>query len=207
VLSVLLRFTASDYHLGIFWSLCCLSFFGLQLLITTLVSFGHCVVCPSSVYSFYPSGDQKPSTEEGQTTQWPKDTQVVIRSRKPKKDRQHNDQKSFFGLQLLITTLVSFGHCVVCPSSVYGFWLPLGYLLVIVLSVLLRFTASDYHLGIFWSLCCLSFFGLQLLITTLVSFGHCVVCPSSVYWWSEAVNRRRTDNTMTKRYPGGNQKL
>jgi hypothetical protein len=160
------------------------------------------------------------TAEEGQTTQWPKDTKVVIRSCKPKKDRQHNDQNipkwwseavnrrrtdntivilrftasdynlgifwslcclSFFGLQLLITTWVSFGHCVVCPSSVYSFWLPLWYLLVIVLSVLLRFTASDYHLGIFWSLCCLSFFGLRLLITTWVYFGHCVVCPSSVY--------------------------
>jgi hypothetical protein len=34
----------------------------------------------------------------------------------------------------------SFGHCVVCSSSIYGFWLPLWYLLAIVLSVLLRFT-------------------------------------------------------------------
>jgi hypothetical protein len=176
VLSVLLRFTASDYHLGIFWSMCCLSFFGLQLLITTWVSFGHCVVCPSSVYSFWlPPGYLLvivlSVTEEGQTTQWPKDTQVVIRSCKPKKDRQHNDQnipkwwseavnrRRTDNTMLLITTWVSFGHCVVCPSSVYSFWLPLGYLLVIVLSVLLRFTASDYHLGIFWSLCCLSFFG------------------------------------------------
>ena len=67
-----------------------------------------------------------------------------------------------FDLRLLITPLVSFGHCVVCPS-IYGFWLPLWYLLVIVLSVL-RFTASDYTIGIFWSLCCLSF-DLRLLTT------------------------------------------
>ena len=49
----------------------------------------------------------------------------------------------------------SFVHCVVCSSSRYGFWLPLWYLLAMVLSVL------------------------RLLITPLLSFGHGVVCPSS----------------------------
>ena len=33
-----------------------------------------------------------------------------------------------------------FAHYFVCPSSIYGFWLPLWYL---------RFTASDYPFGIF----------------------------------------------------------
>ena len=62
----------------------------------------------------------------------------------------------------------SFGHCVVCSSSIYGFWLPLYsgdllcyvyvlyiavcpfvlFLLAIVLSVL-RFLDSDYPFGIF----------------------------------------------------------
>ena len=45
--------------------------------------------------------------------------------------------------------LFSFGHCIVCPSSIYAFWLPLWYLLAIVLSALLRFTDSDYPFGIF----------------------------------------------------------
>ena len=174
VLYVLLWFTASDYPFGIFWPLCCMSFFDLQLLITPLVSFGHCVVCPSLIYSFwlplwyllaivlyvllwftasdYPFG-----------IFWPLCCM------------------SFFDLQLLITPLVSFSHCVVCPSSIYSFWLPLWYLLAIVLYVLLWFTASDYPFGIFWPLCCMSFFDLQLLITPLVSFGHCVVCPSLIY--------------------------
>jgi hypothetical protein len=62
-------------------------------------------------------------------------------------------------LQILITSLVSFGHCIVCPS-IYGFWLPLWYVLAIVLSVLL-FTD---------------------LITSLVSFGHCIVCPIYGFW-------------------------
>ena len=75
----------------------------------------------------------------------------------------------------------SFGHCVVCSSSIYGFWLPLWYILAIVLSVLLRFTDSDYPFGIFWPLCCLFFFDLRILITPLVSFGHCAVCSSLIY--------------------------
>jgi hypothetical protein len=50
-----------------------------------------------------------------------------------------------FDMRILITPLVSFGHCVVC--SIYGFWLPLWYLLAIVLSV--RYTDSDYPFGIF----------------------------------------------------------
>jgi hypothetical protein len=47
----------------------------------------------------------------------------------------------FFDWRLLITSNVSFGHCIVC-SSIDGFWLPLWYLLVIVLSVL-RLTAIE----------------------------------------------------------------
>jgi hypothetical protein len=86
----------------------------------------------------------------------------------------------FFTLQILITCLVSIGHCVVCPS-LYRFWLPVWYLLVIVLSVL-RFTDSDYLFGIYWPLCCL-FFTLQILITCLISIGHCVVCPLLYRFW------------------------
>jgi hypothetical protein len=62
----------------------------------------------------------------------------------------------------------SFCHCIVCPSLIYGFWLHLWYLLAIVLSVPLWFTASDYTFGIFWPLYCLSLFGLRLLITPFV---------------------------------------
>ena len=69
-----------------------------------------------------------------------------------------------FNSRLLITiwylpTLLRpfcFGHCIVCPSLIYGFWLPFGIfklfsvlsVSVIVLSVL-WFTASDYPFGIF----------------------------------------------------------
>jgi hypothetical protein len=86
----------------------------------------------------------------------------------------------FCNLRLLIAPLVSFGHCVVCPV-IYGFWLPLWYLLDIAFSVL-WFTASDCPFGIFWPLCCLSC-DLRLLIAPLVSFGHCVVCPVIYGFW------------------------
>ena len=83
-------------------------------------------------------------------------------------------------LQLLIAPLISFGHCVICPS-IYSFWLPLWYLLVIVLSVP-PFRASDCPFDIFWSLFYLSLH-LQLLIAPLISFDHCVICPSIYSFW------------------------
>ena len=86
----------------------------------------------------------------------------------------------FFKIRLLITHLVSCDHCVLCPSS-YGFWLPICYLVIIVFSVL-RVTSSDYPFAILWPLCSLSF-ELRLLITHLVSCGHCVLCPSSYEFW------------------------
>ena len=81
--------------------------------------------------------------------------------------------------------MVSCGHCIVCPSSIYDFWLPLWYLKAVVLSVLPRLTTSDYPFGILWSLYFLSFLDLRLLITPLVSCGRCIVCPSSIndFWW------------------------
>jgi hypothetical protein len=47
---------------------------------------------------------------------------------------------------------------------IYSFWLCLWYLLAIVLTVLLWYTASGYAFGIFWPLYWLSSFHLQLLI-------------------------------------------
>jgi hypothetical protein len=89
----------------------------------------------------------------------------------------------FFDVRLLIASLVFFGHCVVY-STLYGFSLLLWYLLANVLSVLLRLTASHYFFGIFWPLHRLSFYALWLLITPLVSFGHCIVWPSTLYGFS-----------------------
>ena len=138
----------SDYTLGIFWPLCFLFFYDIQILITPLVSFGHlffydiqilitpllsfghCVVCSSMIYRFWlPLG-----------IIWP--LCCVF----------------FYDIPILIIPLVSFDHCVVCSSMIYRFWLHLWYILAIVLSVLLWYTDSDYPLGIFWPLCCLFFY-------------------------------------------------
>jgi hypothetical protein len=80
----------------------------------------------------------------------------------------------------LITSLVSFDYYVVCPLT-YSFWLPLWYLLTIMLFVL-WLTDSDYHCGIYWLLCCLCF-DLHLLITSLVSFDYYVVCLLTYSFW------------------------
>ena len=171
VLSVL-WFMDSDYPFGIFWPLCCLSFV-LSILITSLVSSGHCVVCPL-IYGFW-------------LPLWYHLTIVLSVLWFMDSDYPFGIFWPLcclsFDLCILITPLVSSGHCVVCPL-IYGFWLPLWYLLVIVLSVLWLMD-SDYPFGIFWPLCCLSF-DLWILITPLVSSGHCVVCPSDypfgIFW-------------------------
>ena len=59
---------------------------------------------------------------------------------------------------------VSFGHCAVCPSSIYGFWLPLWYL---------RYTDSDYPFGIL---------GIRILITPLVYLIHVLWLPLWYLW-------------------------
>jgi hypothetical protein len=81
-------------------------------------------------------------------------------------------------LRLLITTFVSFDHCLVFPT--YGFWLLHLYLLTTVLYFLL--TASDDHICIVWPLSCTSY--LRLLITTFVSFDHRLVLPTYGFWLS-----------------------
>ena len=159
VLYVLL--TASDYHICIFWPPSCT--FYLRLLITTFVSFDHCLVLPSYVfwlphlyllttvlYFLFRASDYHICIF------WPSSCISYLR--------------------LLITTFVSFDHCLVLPT--YGFWLPHLYLLTTVLYFLL--TASDYHICIFWPPSCT--FYLRLLITTFVSFDHCLVLPTYVFW-------------------------
>ena len=229
-------FRASDCPFDIFWSLFYLSLH-LQLLIAPLISFDHCVICPS-IYSFWLPFD----------IVW----SLCYLS---------------LHLQLLIAPLISFDHCVICPSiysfwlplwylliivlsvppftasdcpfdifwslwylslhlqfliapllylliivlsvpSIYNFWLPLRYLLVIVLSVP-PFITSDCPFDIFWSLCYLSLH-LQLLIATLISFGHCVIRPSIYSFWLPLwylLIIVLSVPPMSKRYQRGNQKL
>jgi hypothetical protein len=118
-----------------------------------------------------------------------------------KKNRQHNGQKKKYKrtnndllnihikLRSSNTNLTKNGGELRCSGRVSSSWS----------------TNFDYPFGIFWPLCCLFFFDIQILITPLVSFGHCVVCSSSIYrfwlplWYLLVIFRRRTDNTMVKR--------
>jgi hypothetical protein len=209
VLSVLTRFRTFDYPFGILWPLYCLSVLDLRLLIIPFVSCGHCIVfpssivCPSSINDFwlplwyleaivfsvlprftisdYPFG-----------ILWPLycmsflDFVLSVIPRFTTSDYPFGILwplccLSFLDLRLMIILFVSCCHCIVCPSSIYDFWLLLWYHVAILLSVLPRVTTSDYPFGILWPLYCLSFLDLRLMITHLVSCGHCIVCPSSIY--------------------------
>jgi hypothetical protein len=109
---------------------------------------------------------------------------------------------SFFHLRLLITPVVSCGHCIVSPSLTYSFWLPLWYLVAIALSLLLWFTASDYPCGILWPLHCFSFFDLWLLITPVLSCCHCIV-SSSLTLLLNCWKTIKMFEQVTEYYPAG----
>ena len=186
VFAVLLQLMPSDYPLVICWPLYRLSYFNVCLLITTLISFGHCIICPTLIYAFWlPYWYLLAIVSSVLLRCMPSDYPFGI--------FWPLYRLSYFDLCLLIIHSVSVGHCIVCPSSIDAFWLPLWYLLAIVSSVLLwfmpssirsvllRFMPSDYLFGICWPLYRLSYFDLCLLITHLVSFGHCIVCPTLIY--------------------------
>jgi hypothetical protein len=177
VSSVLLRFMPSAYHIGIFWPLYRLSDFDLCLLITPLLYVGHCIVCPTSINAFWLPLCYMLAIVSS----------VLLRfmlSDYPFGIFWPLYRLSYFDLCLLITSLLSFGHCIVCSTLIYAFWLSLGYLLAIVSSVHLRLMPSGYTFGILWPLYRLSYFDLCLLIISLVSFGHWIVCPTSInaFW-------------------------
>jgi hypothetical protein len=131
-----------------------MSFFDVLFLITSFVSFDHCIECPSLIYCFllslwylltqrrtyntmvkrYQRGNKKQYIKEGHSIQWSKDTKEVIRNSRSKKDIQYSIFwplycMSFFDILFLITSFVSFDHFIVCPSLIYCFLLPLWYLL------------------------------------------------------------------------------
>ena len=200
VLSFRPRFTTSDYSFGILWPLYCLPFLDLRLLITPLVSCGHCIVCPSSIYDFwlplwYHVAIVLSVLPHFTISDYPVGVLWPLY------------YLSLLDFRLLITPLVSCGHCIVCPSSIYDLWLLLWYLVAIVFSVLPRFTISDYPFGILWPLHCLSILDLRLLITPLVSCSHRIVCPSSIYdfwlpfWYLVAIVLSVRPRFTTSDYP------
>jgi hypothetical protein len=68
--------------------------------------FGHCNVCP----------DQR---QKGQTLQWPKRKKTNITMTKEKKDKHYNDQREK-GLVIVMFVIFLFGHCNVCPFSLWS---------------------------------------------------------------------------------------
>jgi hypothetical protein len=156
-----------------------------------LVSFGHCIVCPSVTTSYYPFGICWPLYRLSFIYHFLLHLWYLLAT-----------VLSVLDLPLLITPLVSFGHCIVCP------W----------------FTTSYYPFGIFWPLCCLSLIyhfllPLWYLLVTVVCpwfttsyypFGICwpLCCMSLIYHFKGVIRsgKSRTYNTMAKRYQRGNKK-
>ena len=110
---------------------------------------------------------------------------------------------SYFVLVIILSVLLSiptsdyplgifkpfFGSCIVCPSLICGFWLPLEHLqlfflyvfvwyIVLVLSVLLRITTSSYPFGIFKSF--------LLLLFLLLLFYFWVIVLSDHLWFPDS---------------------
>jgi hypothetical protein len=146
-------------------------FLALRLLITPVISCGHCTLCLLSLTaSDYPFGIlwSLYSLSSQPYGFWLPLWYIVVIV-----------LSVFLALWLLITPLVSCGHCTLCllsltasdypfdilwslyclSSQPYGFWLPLWYLVDILLSVFLV-----------W----------RLLITPLIFCGHCTVCHLSL---------------------------
>ena len=223
VLSVLPRLTTSDYPFGILWPLYFLSFLDLRLLITPLVSCGHCIVCHSSILYCLSFLDfvlsvipRFPTSDYHFGILWPLyclSFLDFVLSIIPRFCIVCPSSIYDFWLPLwyLVAIVLSVlpRFCIICHSSIYDFWLPLWYLVAIVLSVLPRFTTYDYHFGILWPLYCLSVLDLRLLITPLVSCGHCIVCPSSIYdfwlplWYLKAIVMSVLPQFTTSDYPFG----
>ena len=184
-------YTDSDYTLDIFWPLCCLFLYNIQIMFTPLVSFDHCVVCSSMIYGFWLHSWYLLAIVLS-VLLWYTDSDYTLGIFWPL------CCLFFYDIQILITPLVSFCHCVVCSSMIYRFWVHPWYLLALCclffydIQILITPLVSFGHcvvcssmiyrfwlpLGIFWPLCCLFFYDIQILITPLVSFGHCVVCSS-----------------------------
>jgi fatty acid desaturase len=143
----------------------CVFFVDLLILITPLVYFGHCIFCSSSNYWFWLHLWYLLAIVLSVLRRFTlaKRYQMVIRINKSIKNRKYNGQKipkvqaesvnprRTDNTMAKIAPLISFGHCMVCSSSIYWFWLPLWYLLAIALSVLRRFTYSDCPFDIFWN--------------------------------------------------------
>jgi hypothetical protein len=176
----------SDYPFGKFWSLYCLSFLDIRILITLLVNFGHYIACPFSIYEFWLPFryllviillvlSRYTDSDYSFGIFWERTSNIMA------KRYQKGNQNSY----------IEKGQAIQWPKYTKG-------VIRIRISrkdkqylVIPRYTGSDYIFGIFCSLYCLSFLDIRILVTPLVSFGHCIACPSSIYgFWLESVYQR-----------------
>jgi predicted nucleic acid-binding Zn ribbon protein len=141
-------------------------------------SFGHCVVCSSSIYRLW-------------LPLWylPTFGHCVVCS------------SSIYGFWLALCYLLTFGHWVVCSSSIYGIWLPLWYIPTfghcVVCSSIYGFWLPLWYFPTFGHcvVCSSSIYGLWLPLWYLPTFGHCVVFSSSIYgFWLPLWYLRYTDS-------------
>jgi hypothetical protein len=121
VLSVRSWFKTSLITPLLSWSLCCLSVLDLRLLITPLLSWSLCCLSVLDLrlvwLLLYYRGQSRTDRQYNDN-----DNKGVIRSLKSRTDRQYNDHDN----KGVIRSLKYYrGHCIVCPSVIYGFWLSL----------------------------------------------------------------------------------
>jgi hypothetical protein len=74
-----------------------------------------------------------------------------------------------FLLAIVLSVLLSIGHCVVCSSVFWPLCCLFFCLLAIVLCVLLSFGHCVVCSSVFWPLCCVFFFNIRILNNPLVS--------------------------------------
>jgi hypothetical protein len=127
----------------LFWSLCCLSFFDLQLQITHLVYSTSSINVACFILAILLS---------------------VLRF--TASDYPFGIFKLFYQCVIFY-----FGHCIVCPSLIYSFRLPIWYLQTLL---------SMWHV-LFWPLHCLSF-DLQLQITHLISSNSSINVACFIFY-------------------------
>jgi hypothetical protein len=145
------------------------SFFYLLFLITPVVSFGHCIVC--TIYSFW-------------LLMWYL-LAIVLSAW-----FTYNGHKIPHELSEVVNRVDNTMATRYHRSNQLLLWYPVAILLSA------RFTTSDCSCGILWPLYCLH--DLQLLITPVVSCGHCIVCTIDSFWLLLS---------MATRYHRSNQKL
>jgi hypothetical protein len=131
----------------------------------------------------YQRSNQNPYIEEGQTTQWTQDTKGVIRICISKKNRQHNGQKKkstkgqtttyinlpiYFNSYMLLSCDFMYLYRIVVNVSITFF---------LCVSLYIFFRGSYYSIFSFICMFCRSLF----VLLYFFSFGHCVVCSSSIY--------------------------